>query len=109
LYYNGVLSISWIPWQIVYDFSIEYYWLILPKTNINQIIPLLRILPFTMVHLSENNTFIWTYLSPEIAQWIKKYSNWEMYEVKRYISQQKAQFNWFNEEKLEWITPYILG
>ena len=108
LFDNHVLNVSWVPWQIVFDFSLDSYWLNLPKIEINKLIPLLQALPFTMVYLSEDSTSIFTYITPEIAQSIKKHSKWGVYAIKRYYVHQETKFDWFDEKKRDWITPRIL-
>ena len=108
LHYNRVLNISWVPWQLVYEYSRQYYWLILPKLDIIRIIPLLKIIPIAMINLSKDNTFIWGYLTPKFVQELRNKTSWEIYPVIRSYSSQKPDFNWFNVETLEWITPSLL-
>ena len=108
LFYNNVMNVDWIPWQMVYDYSLQYYWIILPKIDIKQIESLLRISPLSSANLSKENIFLWAYLTPETAQWIKEQFNWEVYTVTQYMSPWRAQYNWFDGNKLKWITPNFL-
>lgn len=109
LNYNRVLNINWVPWQLVYEFSRDYYWVILPKVSIQEINPLLKLLPISMISLSEESTQIWTYLTSQLAQWIREDLQGEVYSVTQYINPQTLNYNWFDQEKSQWRTPQILN
>ena len=108
LLYNNVVSIYWIPRQLVYEYSLTYYYVVIPKTEIEQILSLLSIFPYSILNLSKEHIFVWAHLAPEIAKWINERLKWDLYEVRRYISPWKAEYSWFDEDQVKWVTPKIL-
>ncbi|MHA1979200.1 MAG: hypothetical protein ACW98I_20025, partial [Candidatus Hodarchaeales archaeon] len=108
LNYNKILSIGWIPLRLVYEFSLDYYWIKIPKKYSNNLNVLLRIVPISLVYLSDDEIYVWLYLTPQLKNWIKDELKWEIHHVSRYISPQNLSINWFDEKEMRWKTPQVL-
>ncbi len=108
LKYNNNLNIDWIPLRLVYEFSLDYYWIIIPKIPLPKLTRFLEILPYSVVHLAEDQIILYAYLTPQLAQWMREDLNWEVHFVSRLFSPINLQYEWFNEDRMEWETPSFL-
>ena len=108
LNYNHVLNIDWIPLRLVYEFSLDYYWIILPKFPLSKLIRFLEILPYSVVHLTEDQIIIFAYLTSKLARWMSEDLNWKVHFVSRLFSASNLHYEWFNEDRMQWKTPMFL-
>jgi hypothetical protein len=108
LNYNNNLNIDWIPLRLVYEFSLDYYWIITPKFPLPQLTRFLEILPYSVVHLAEDQIILFAYLTPQLAQWMSEDLNWEIHFISRLFSPVNLHYEWFNEDKMQWETPLFL-
>jgi len=108
LYYNRVMQIGFVPWRIVNEFSIDSYYIDLPKLPSYKFNLLLKLLPYSEIIETEKNVKIWTRLPKNLVEWMKEKLNWEVHNVIPIFSRADLNYDWFNEEKLQWNTPEIL-
>ncbi|MFX0171500.1 MAG: hypothetical protein ACFE9L_06240, partial [Candidatus Hodarchaeota archaeon] len=108
LYYNRVIHLEFKPWSLIYEHSLDFYSLNLPKFNEFQLKSFLDILPYSEVHETENNIKIWAYICPDIVDWINYELNWEIYSIIHPHFPKDLDINWFDGSKLQWKTPEIL-
>ena len=108
LNYNNNLNIDWIPLRLVYEFSLDYYWIIIPKIPLPRLTRFLEILPYSVVHLAEDQIILYAYLTPQLAQWMSEDLNWEIHFVSRLFSPSNLHYEWFNEDRMQWKTPLFL-
>lgn len=108
LNYNHIMSIDWIPLRLVFEFSLDYYWIIIPKFPLPQLARFLENLPFSVVHLAEDQIIIWAYLTPQLARWMSEDLNWEVHFVSRLFSPLNPDYEWFDEDIMQWKTPLFL-
>lgn len=108
LTYNKVANITFIPWRLVYEFSLDLYIIILPKISQSQLKRFLILLPFSDIYITETSIIIWTRLTQNFAQWIQEQPNWTIKDVILANYPLDLSFEWFDEETLQWNLPNIL-
>jgi len=108
LKYNNILSIDWIPWRLVFEYSLDYFWIKIPRNFLEKVNHLLKIIPFSTVFLSDDKFYLWLHLTPQMVNWLKNEFDWEINPISRFLSPQPPNFNWFNQEELRWKTPRVL-
>jgi len=108
LYYNQVEQIGFIPWQIVYEFSMDKYNIKIPKLPSTKLNQLLKLLPQSEIYETEKNFIIWARFPENLKEWMKEKLNWEGNNISIFYYPSNLNYNWFNEEKLQWKTPEIL-
>ncbi|MHA1947414.1 MAG: hypothetical protein ACXAC6_15845 [Candidatus Hodarchaeales archaeon] len=108
LMYNNIMNIDWIPWRLVFEYSLDFYWVTITKKYIKKAKHLLKIIPFSMVYATDEKLYVWLHLSPQLAKWIEKELKWQIVPISYYSQQKNYVFNWFDEEKLRWKTPKVL-
>jgi len=108
LYYNQVVQIGFIPWQIVFEFSMDEYNIKIPKLQSSKLNQLLKLLPQNEIYETEKNIIIWTRFPKNLKEWMKEKLNWEVNNISIFYYPSDLNYNWFNEEKLQWNTPEIL-
>ncbi len=96
----------------MWEFSLDSYWIKLPELPLErQLIKLLQYLPFSTLFFTETGTktnYMWSILSPELVEWIKKDLNWVVIPVIQEYYYQESRINWFDSKKLQWVTPKVL-
>ena len=105
LYSHQLIEISFNAVRLTQEFSLDTYWLKIPRIPIEQLSRLLEILPFSHLFLAETQIYIWTYLSPILARWMSQDLEWTILQVEPYHKPKKLDLNWFNSETLEWKSP----
>jgi hypothetical protein len=108
LIHNDLVCIYWIPWRLVYEYSLDSYWVKLPKSFFKNLIHLMKITPVSNVNIGEENIYIWAHLTPQMVEWLKKDLKFKVYPIVRYFSPCSPDINWFNQKKLLWKTPSVL-
>ena len=108
LTYNNVVTIDWIPWRLVFEFSLDYYWIKIPKKYLNAINKVIKIVPIITVYIAEENIYLWLHATPLIANWMKNELEWQIYPISRYFYPHNPLFNWFEQEELRWRTPKVI-
>lgn len=107
LLYNQVVMIGFVPLRLVYEFSLDWYWIILPRIPFFQLKRFLSLFPFSEISVTENSINIRVRLPPKLVNWIKNDLNWPVISIIPEFLPPTIQFDWFNALKLEWQTPDI--
>ncbi len=105
---NKVVYIEFVPWRVVYEFSLDIYCILLPKIPLFQLKRFLLLIPYSEIHYTENNICILARLTPKLVRWIENDLNWTVISIIRIHQRQNLDFNWFDLVKLQWKTPNVL-
>ena len=108
LYYNKVINIGFIPWRMIYEFSLDRYCIEISKKPLFQLKQFLFLLPYSYTYLTQDKIYIWAFLNSHLMNWIKKDLKWDIYPVLWTHQIQDLSFKWFNKETLQWKIPKIL-
>ncbi len=109
LYYNHqVVQIGFVPWRLVYDFSLDMYCIILDKIPLFQLKRFLNLIPFSEIYFGKNSIFIWARLTPKLVKWIENGLKWNVISIIRKQYPLNLDFKWFNASRLKWKIPDIL-
>ena len=108
LYNNKIIYIGFVPWQLVYEFSLDLYWIILPKISLFRLKQYLKLVPYNEIHYTENSIYILARLTPKLVHWIKNDLSWTVIPITLVHERPDLQFSWFNSETLQWNTPDVL-
>jgi len=109
LIYNRVANISFTPWRLVYDFSLDLYVIILPRIPLIRVKHFLDFLPFSEMYITEASIIIWARLTKKLASWIEQQLKWDVKAVLRANYPLALNIEWFDEETLQWKTPNVLN
>ncbi|MFW9906900.1 MAG: hypothetical protein ACFFFH_21525, partial [Candidatus Thorarchaeota archaeon] len=105
LYYNfQVVQLGFVPWRLVYDFSLNIYCMILPKIPLTQLKQFLNMIPFSEIYYGENNIYIWARLTSKLVQWIANNLKWDINAIMRKHYPLNFDLKWFDASKLKWKT-----
>ena len=105
---NEVVSIGFVPWRLVYEYSLDLYWINLPTIPDLLLKRFLCLVPYSDIYYTENLISLLTRLTPKVAHWIKTDLNWRVIPVTLVHYPQNLDFNWFDVEKLKGKTPLLL-
>ncbi len=108
LSYNEVVAIGFVPWRLVYEYSLDLYWINLPTIPDFLLKRFLCLVPYSDIYYTENSISLLTRLTPKIVHWITTDLNWRVIPVTLVHYPQNLDFNWFDVEKLKWKTPLLL-
>jgi hypothetical protein len=107
LHSKNVLNVNFVPWRLVYEFSLNQYWIIIPKKPISKLKSILEYIPFCEVYLTENSVCIWAHLTEELIVWIERELQGETYLTIQTKYPIAPQFTWVDIENKKWQTPAI--
>jgi len=108
LYYNKVVNIGFVPWRMIYEFSLDRYCIEIPQKPILKLKQLLFLLPYSFTYITKDKIYIWAFLTPHLVNWIKNRLKWNIYPVIWTQQLQDLSFEWFNKTTLQWKIPRIL-
>jgi len=83
LYSNKVVHVGFIPYRLIYEFSIDTYWLQLPELSENQLKNLLSAIPYCEIYSIDKSILIWTRLMEYQVDWIRKELKWDIFPILR--------------------------
>ena len=83
LYSNKVVHVGFIPYRLIYEFSIDEYWLQLPELSENQLKKLLSVIPYCEIYNIEKSILIWTRLMGYQVDWIRNELKWDVLPILR--------------------------
>ncbi len=107
-YAKKVLSIGFIPWRLIDDYSINMFFIKIPNISMLQLKLFLDILPYAEVYFSVEAYYIWTVLTPKMFDWIKSSLNWLVTPVSRIHVRQSLKEEWFDKNRYHWDMPILL-
>jgi hypothetical protein len=102
------LEVGFTPWRLVYNYSVSEYFIKLPKISIEKLAPFLKVFPYRETYFLERNIYIRTLLPVEIVSLIKNDLKWTIHQVSRTHPIPDMNFSWFDNTRLEWISPKVL-
>ncbi len=108
LHDKKVLEIGFTPWRLIYNHSVKRYCIKLPNVTLEKLKYLLNILPYAETYFSQDQIYIWTRLRDEDVAWMKNQFKGILVPVVRVHSISTLDFEWFDRENLQWISPKIL-
>lgn len=74
----------------------------------NEVKHLVSWIPYIRSFDTEKFTFLWAYLTPKMAWWIKNELRWSVRQIVPYYYSIHPHFDWFNFEKCIWKKPHFL-
>lgn len=107
--YNQAAEIAFIPWRLVYDFSLDLYCIVISKIAHPQLDRFQNLFPFSEIYFGENSIYFLTRMPRNLVNWIENELNWPVVPIIRKYTPSNLEFNWFDSNKLRWKTPSILG
>ncbi len=107
-YHNQVFQISFSPFQLIIEFSLDRYWIKIPKIPLDQLSRLLGFLPSCLLYITETNIHMETVLTPELAQKIRNDLEWTVMPIILDHPPQKPVLNWYDPELQRWKPPLVL-
>ncbi|MHA2327498.1 MAG: hypothetical protein ACXACR_03155 [Candidatus Hodarchaeales archaeon] len=108
LYQQRLVEISFNAMRLIQEYSLDTYWVRIPKKPIEQLFRLLEKLPFSQIFFTESNIYMWTYLTPKMAHRISTGLEWTVIPVIPSNIPKKPDISWFNKETLDWNTPHVI-
>ncbi|MFX1514740.1 MAG: hypothetical protein ACFFC6_00380 [Promethearchaeota archaeon] len=111
MYQRNIVQIGFLSRGLVYEFSLDNYWIKVPKIPLDQLSRLLAWIPFCRLYFSENNIFIWSYLTREFAHWLRtdlEDLEWTVIPIIENHRPQNFNFDWYDSDIQQWKTPHIL-
>ena len=108
LHYNRVVNVGFLSFRLMYDFSLDAYWIVLPTIPIFQLKRFLDLLPFSEIYFTNNNVHIWARLTQKLVHWIENDLNWVVMPIMRSHYPLGLKFKWFDTETLQWNSPNVL-
>ncbi|MFX1514757.1 MAG: hypothetical protein ACFFC6_00465 [Promethearchaeota archaeon] len=108
LYYNRVVYTGFVPWRLVYEFSLDLYGINLPKIPFIQLQQFLILIPFSQIYFTEKLIHIRARVTPKLVRWIERDLEWTIFPIIRKQYRLDLEFNWFDSELLQWRTPGII-
>ncbi|MFX0124556.1 MAG: hypothetical protein ACFFAE_13070 [Candidatus Hodarchaeota archaeon] len=108
LYLQKTLQVSFFSLGLIYEFSLDNYWIKLPKIPLNQLSRLLAWIPFSRLYFAEKDIYIWTYLTPELAQWMSTDLEWSIMQIIEDHNPRSFVTDWYAHETHQWKTPDVL-
>ncbi len=108
-YSQKVLSIGFIPWRLIDDYSLNIYVVKVPAVPLAKLEHFLSVIPYAEIYFAPDSYYLWTVLPPTIISWIKNTLKWSIIPVQRIHVRQELTSEWFDTKSLLWTRPEILG
>ncbi|MFX1505506.1 MAG: hypothetical protein ACFFDC_05255 [Promethearchaeota archaeon] len=108
MYDENLVQIGFLSNGLIYEFSLDTYWIKTPKMSLDQLSRLLAWIPFCRLYFTENNIFIWSYLTSEFAQWLSTDLEWTVMPIIENHNPQRFKIDWYTDKEQQWKTPLIL-
>ncbi len=106
--YFQVVNAGFFCQRLILNFSPDQYWIKLPLIPLDQLLRLLEWLPYTHIYFTKINIYIWAYLTPKFAEWMRNDLGWEVMPIILNHSPLSLKISWFDEDSLQWKIPQIL-
>lgn len=106
---KNVVQLGFIPWEIIYEFSLTRYLLIFPKTSLPKLNWCLELVPYCDIDITNENVLLWTRLTSNYVKWIKKNIDCIIHPISRLHFPSPVKFEWFDNNKNQWKTPEIIN
>jgi hypothetical protein len=107
LYDKRVIQMIFVPWRLVYEYSFDLYWVLIPKTSEKQLFSFLKTIPYAEIYSTENFIGVRGFLSPKLVKLINQITTWSIYPITFAHFPQSVNIDWYEEKKLQWKIPKI--
>ncbi len=108
LFLNRVTHVFFIPNRLFSEFSIDFYWIKIPRMPFEQLSRFLAWLPHGLLLFTSKNINLEAYLTPELAQWIRDELEWTIMPIERIMLPKQPTFDWYSSNNNQWKPPLIL-
>ena len=108
MYQRKIVQTGFLSRGLIYEYSLDNYWIKAPKMPLDQLSRLLALIPFSRLYFTENDVFIWAYLTRKFAQWLKKDLEWTVMPIIENHRPQNFNFDWYANDIQQWKTPHVL-
>lgn len=108
LYYNEIVNVIFLPWRLVYDFSLDLYCITIPKLPINKLKHFLALLPYSEIHYTEKEIYVIARITPKLVEWIAIDLNWPVQSILQTHYPLKLEYTWFDPKALQWKMSIVL-
>jgi hypothetical protein len=106
---HNVVHISLELNRLLYDYSLDFYWIKLPYRPFLELTCLLNYLPFSQNLFTEDSIHLWTVINKRQAHWMNSIPEWTVRPI--FLSHNPFDLNpeWFDSDLKKWNTPRILS
>ncbi len=94
---------------VLSEFSLDFFWIEIPKNSRNTSLTFLHWLPMSSVHTTENKMILISQLTPNISNWIKNKLRWNIFSIQPYFRSKVMIDNFYNYQDLQWMNPRLLS
>jgi len=108
LYEKGVCRITYLANRLLYTYSPYTYEINCPTMSSDRIEYLISWIPYTRLFHTENHTFLWAFLTPKTAKWIRNKLKWPVRQIAPHHYPIDPLRDWYNFESYEWNKPMFL-
>ena len=108
LFFNQVIHVFFVPIRLLHEFSLDFYWMKIPKIPLVQLSRFLAWLPYSILYFTEKDINIRAYLTHELAQWIRNDLKWTIMPIIEVFSPHQLLFEWFSTSNHQWKLPIVL-
>jgi hypothetical protein len=108
LHNNQVVKATFRSNRLIFAFSLDLTWIILPKISLEQLSGLLTELPNSYILITEKEIHIWSVLPPNLAKMLKNELNWAVLPIITTPQGCGCDINHFCGEKMKWNIPLVL-
>ena len=94
--------------NILSEFSLDLYWIEIPKNSSSTSLTFLHWLPISSVLNTKSTSILISQLTPNIFNWVKKKLGWNVFAIQPYFRSKVMVDNFYNYQDLQWMTPQLL-
>jgi hypothetical protein len=105
---KGVVLPFFISWRMIYDYSLDFYCIILPQMPIVNLKTFLSLIPYCEINFGDNKIILFAYLTEKLASQIIQKTPFLIYKIYFHHFPSSCNQKWFERGKKKWKTPEIL-
>lgn len=102
------VNVTFLPHNMVREYSMDVYWITLPKIPFKKLRLLLNCVPYTVIYGNESRYHIWAYLTPMLARWLQRELKWLIMNISLYYFRSSPKVEDYDYNKRQWKTPVVL-
>lgn len=102
------LEAGFTPLRLIHNYSVNTYYIKVPKIPLAKLNMLLNMLPFSETYISNRQIYIRARLSEKLSLLIKNDLKWIVFLILRVHTKPDMSVSWFEKESLDWIKPKII-
>jgi hypothetical protein len=108
LHNNRVAQVIFQVDRLVHAFSLDFYWIILPKIPLTKLAWLLRELPYTYLFYTDEEIHLWSVLPSDLVKKMQDELNYTIMPVIPTTRGCGCNIENFDQETLTWAIPVVL-